>query len=109
MQTLAAAYINNVGIRSRDRNRANRLRRLRIKNRVPGTPVVVRLPNSAVALANVKNTRLAGYARQRPRPSSTKWANHAPAQVLVSGLRVRLSVTDSRDEKKEATRKRYDK
>ena len=51
MQSLAAAYINDVGVGGGHGDGADRLRRLGIEDRVPGAAVVVRFPDAAIHLA----------------------------------------------------------
>ena len=87
MQAFAAGDINNVGIRRRYCDGADRLRGLVVEDGCPGAAVVVRLPNSAVDLAHVENIRLAGNASGGAGAASAKRADHAPMQILISILR----------------------
>ena len=57
-----------------------------IEDGVPGSSVVVRLPNSAVDLTDVEHIGLAGDAGRGAGASAAKGANHAPVQFLVSAL-----------------------
>ena len=51
MQAFAAADVDDVRIGRRDGDRADRLRRLVVEDRVPRAAVVVDLPDAAVDLA----------------------------------------------------------
>ena len=82
MQTFAAANINNVRIRRRNRDRANRSCRLLIKQRLPRAAIVGRLPHSTVHCADVENIRLAGNAAHRARPPAAKRPDIAPLHLL---------------------------
>src|ERR1700678_560163 len=86
VQPFAASNINNVGIGSGYRDGPNGLRRLVIENRIPGAAVIVRLPDSAVDLADVKNVRLGGHAGGSAGTASAKGADHAPVEILISIL-----------------------
>src|SRR4051794_10841779 len=48
LQSFAAPDVDDVGVRRRDRDRADRSGRLLVEDRFPGEPVVVRLPDAAV-------------------------------------------------------------
>ena len=86
MQAFTAGDINNVGIRRRYGDGADRLRGLVVEDRSPGAAVVVRLPYSAVDLAYVENVWLAGNAGGGARAAAAKRADHAPTQFLVGVL-----------------------
>ena len=86
MQSLAAANINNVRIGGRDRDGADRLRRLVIEDGIPGSAVVVGLPDPAIHLRHVKNIGLAGHPAESARAAAAEWADHPPVQFLVSVL-----------------------
>ena len=58
VQTLAAAYIDDIRIRRGNRERPDGTRRLVIEDRKPNAPSVRRLPNTAVVLCHVENARL---------------------------------------------------
>src|SRR5208282_6501588 len=87
MQTLSAGDINDVGIGRGNGNGADRLRGLVFENGTPGPAVVVRLPNPTVYLANVENVGLAGDSSSGAGAAASKWAHHAPVQVLVGAFR----------------------
>src|SRR5579859_5838049 len=84
VQSLATAYINNVGVRGRNGNGTDGLRGLMVENWVPGAAVVVRFPDAAVYLAHIKHIGLAGNTGGRASATAPKWADHAPVQFLVS-------------------------
>ena len=71
LQTLAARHVDDVRIGRSDRDGANRLRRLIVKDRIPRAAVVSRLPNAAIHLPHVEDVRLArdagGSAGSPPR------------------------------------------
>src|SRR5271163_1511849 len=83
MQSLATANVNNVRVGRGDGDRADRLRRLVVEDRIPGAAVVVRLPDSSVDLSNIENVRLAGDSAGSARAPAAQRADHAPVQVLV--------------------------
>ncbi len=65
----ARAYINNVGIRRRDRNSANGAGRLVIEQRHPRGTEICRPPDTAVIETYIEDIRLAWHpasARARP-------------------------------------------
>ena len=57
LQSLAAADVDDVRVRRRDRERADRLRRLLVEDRRPGAAGVVGLPDAAVVDADVEEVR----------------------------------------------------
>ena len=87
LQSLPASHINNVRIRRRHRNRPNRLRRLRIKNRRPSPPIIIRFPNPAIHCPDIKQIRRARNASHSPSPPPAKWPNRTPSQFLISTRR----------------------
>src|ERR1700757_4422092 len=89
VQSLATADVDDVRLRGRDRDGANRARRLIIKDGIPGTPEVGRLPYAAVHGSDVEDVRLAGNAGDGARATSAKRADVAPAE-FGKGLRVKL-------------------
>ena len=96
MQSFATADVDDVRIRGRDRDRADRAGRLLIEDRLPGAAVVVGLPHSAIHRADVEDIRLAGNAGDRARASAAKWADVAPMHLgeerridLLGGRRAR--------------------
>src|SRR3954469_6526992 len=84
MQSFAAGDVDDVWIRRGYRNCADRLRGLMVEDWIPGAPVIVRLPHSAVHLSDIENIRLAGNSGGGARASPAEGANHAPVQFLVS-------------------------
>src|SRR5438046_1115106 len=84
MQTLATADINDVGVGGSHGDGADRLRRLAIEDGVPSAAVVIRLPDAAIYLADIKHIGLSRDAAGGARAPAAKRANHAPLQVLVS-------------------------
>ena len=80
MQPLTAADIDNIRVRRRYGNRADGAGGLVVKDRLPRATVVVGLPHSAIAHANVKHIRLAGHASDAAGASATVRANGAPVE-----------------------------
>ena len=66
LQPLAAADVDDVRIRRRHRDRADRLRRLVVEDGLPGAPVVVGPPDAAVADADVEDIRMRPARRPGP-------------------------------------------
>ena len=81
MQSLPACHIDNVRIRIRNSNGADRLRRLPIKDWIPRPPIVVAFPHPTIHLAHVEDIRLARNAGRGPCAASAEWANHAPVHI----------------------------
>jgi hypothetical protein len=82
MQPLAAGGINNIRVRRRHRDGSYRPGGLVVKDRLPGAAVIVGLPDSAVAYANVKHAGLAGHAGDGARASATIGPDGAPVERL---------------------------
>src|SRR5512133_928319 len=90
LQSLAAGDVNNIRIGWRYGNRANRLGRLIVENRIPSSPIVVRLPYAPVHRADVEHIRLTRNARNRAGASSAEWSHHAPAHFWSRVIWTRL-------------------
>src|SRR5271157_1590392 len=84
-QSFAAADIDNVGIRWRHRQCANRAGRLAIKDWLPCSSEVRCFPDAAITWRHVEDILMAGNAGDGPRASPTERADHAPAHFLVHG------------------------
>src|SRR5882724_4117650 len=80
MQPLTTADINHVRVRRGYRYRADRAGGLVIKDWLPGATVVVGLPHSAIANANVKHAGLARHASDRAGASATVRTDGAPVE-----------------------------
>jgi hypothetical protein len=100
LQTLTTGGVNNVRVRWSHGNSANRLGGLIFKYRIPGAAIVVRFPNTAVALAHVENIRLARHAGRSAGPSSPERTNHPPLHFLVGADGILLCVTNTRAQSK---------
>src|SRR6202034_174582 len=87
MYPLAATYINDVRVGRSNSDGADGLRGFVIENGIPGAAIVVRFPNAAVHLADVKHVGLRGDARGSAGATATKRPNHAPVQILISVFR----------------------
>ena len=81
-QSLAAAHINCIGIRRRDRQRAHRPRILPVKNRIPRSSVIRAFPYAAIICGHVELVGFSRDAARRHGPSSTERTNAAPSQIL---------------------------
>src|ERR1035438_7455876 len=80
LHTLAAAYVDDVRIRRSEGDCADRAGRLVIEQRMPCSPNIIGLPNSAIRGGNVEYIRLGGDAGSGDGASSAKRPNHPPAQ-----------------------------
>src|ERR1700722_820257 len=79
---LASPHINDIVIRIRYRNAANRRRALLVKNRSPGHGAVGRLPSSAARRAEIIGRWIARNSRRRQRPPAAE----GPDQTVVHPL-----------------------
>ena len=82
MQSFAAPDVNDVRIRNRNRQRADRAGRLIIENRLPGAPVIGRLENAAIDLREIENVRLRRHAANRAHPSAAVRPDVAPMEEV---------------------------
>src|SRR5436190_24352191 len=92
MQSFAAANVNDIRIRWRDHDRADRCCRLIIENRLPSAAVIDRIENAAVYRRHVENIRLRRDTTNRACPPTAVRSNIPPAQ---NGIQ--LSSADLRD------------
>src|SRR5207253_2403395 len=76
------AGVNEVRIRRRNGDRSNRCNRLRIEDRIPRSPRVVSLPNSAAHASEIVNFRLPAHAHHCKRAPPARWPDHPPPQLL---------------------------
>src|SRR4051812_36693948 len=86
METFATGDVHDVGVGGSDGDRADRLGRFTIEDRVPCASVVVRLPDAAIHLSHIEDVGLTGNAGRSARASATQRADHAPVQVAVKAL-----------------------
>ena len=84
LQSFAAADVDDVWIRWRDGQRADRPDGLVVEERRPHAAEVRRLPHPAVDRRHVEDVRLAGHTAGGHRAATLKWADHAPAHLGVS-------------------------
>ena len=77
-QPFAAADVEDVGIRRRNRHPANRSGRLVVEDRLPGAAGVVGLPDAAVHHAYIEGEGLTPMSRRRLRPPRAKRPDVAP-------------------------------
>ena len=89
LQPLAASDVDRVGVRGRQRDRADRACRLVVEDGPPCASVVVGLPDAAVVHTDIEDVRLAGDACRADRPPSAVRTDHAPLQ---SGIELRIEV-----------------
>ena len=83
LQPFAAADVDDVRIRRRDRDRADRLRRLAVEDRRPRQPVVGALPDAAVVDADVEQVRLLRHAGRADGAPAAIRADRSPAHRVV--------------------------
>ena len=82
LQALAAADVDDVGVRRRDGDGADRAARLVVEDRRPDAAGVVGPPDAAVVHADVEDVRLAGDADRGDGASAAERADAPPAQLL---------------------------
>ncbi len=85
LQPFAAAGVDHPRVRRRHRERADRLRRLRVEQRPPGPARVVGLPDAAVVDAHVEHVGLSRHPHRRHRPSPPERPDQPPAQLREQG------------------------
>jgi len=106
MQSFSTGYIDNIRVRGGNGNGANRLRGLAIEDGVPGSPLVVTLPNSTIALADVKDIWLARNPRRGACAASAKRPDHTPVHLrkwrslLFLSLQLRRANGDADEQSK---------
>src|SRR5205823_2429166 len=83
MQAFAAAHINDLRIRNRHCDSADRTGRLIVKNRLPGSPIVCRFEDAAIHLRHVKNIWLRGNPGDRTSPTAAERSDVAPSQRVI--------------------------
>src|SRR6185312_5898881 len=83
LKSLAAADVDDVGIRRRNRDGADRARRLVVEDRRPRASEVVRLPDTAVDRADVEDVWLIGNAHCGLGAAGPMRTDHAPAHLVV--------------------------
>jgi len=81
LKSFAAADVDDVRIGRRDRDGANRLRRLPVEDRCPRPAVIVRFPDTAVVDADVEDVRLLRHSGRADRPSATERSDMPPLQI----------------------------
>ena len=89
MEPFAACNIESICVGRRHGDGPDGLRRLAVEDRVPGSAIVVALPDAAVALTHIEDIRLPRYTRRRTGAASAKGTDHAPVH-LRQGHGVRL-------------------
>src|SRR5881394_1629842 len=80
MQSFAAADIDNVRVRNRNRDRANRSSGLIVKDRLPRPAVIGRFENAAIDLRKIKNIWLRRHTADGADASAAKRPNVSPAE-----------------------------
>jgi len=83
MQSFAAANVNDIRIRWRDHDRADRCCRLIIENWLPGAAVIDRFENAAVHRRHVENVRLRRDTTDGAGPPAAVRSNIPPAQNRI--------------------------
>ena len=99
LQSFTTGDIHDIRIRRSNRNRADGLGWLSIKNRVPGAAIVVGLPDAAIHRAYIEHVRLARHACKCTRPTATKGSDHAPAHLLKHVLGNLLGIENTEVER----------
>ena len=96
MQSFTAADVNNVRICRRNRDRADRRRRLIVKDWLPRSAVVGGLKNAAVHRRHVEDIRLRRNTRDRASAPAAMRSDVPPAQngIEISRIRLRDSASD---------------
>ena len=79
----AAPDVDDVGVRRRDRERADRRDRLRVEHRRPRAARVHRFPDAAVDRAEVELVRPARDAAHRIDASAAERTEHPPTQTRI--------------------------
>ena len=79
---LARAHVNHVRIRWHYRDCSNRSNRLRIENRLPRPPRIIRFPNAAAHASKIENFRLPAHASYSQRTPSARRPDQPPPQFL---------------------------
>ena len=113
LAALAAADVDGVRRRRRDRERADRRARLIVEHRRPGAPGVGRLEDAAVDGGDVELVRPAGHPADRDRAPAAERPDRAPVQHAAQraahvgrdgggGGQQRGARDEERDDKREA-------
>src|SRR6185436_17644268 len=85
MKALAAADVDDVGARRRDRDVADRTGGRTVEDRTPGAAVVVRLPHAAVVDADIEDAGLRRHADAADGAARTEWSDEAVTHLLIKG------------------------
>ena len=80
---LARAGVDQIGVRRRDGDRADRGDRLRVEHRRPRAARVGRFPHAAVHRAEIELVRPARHAADRVDASAAEWPERPPSQAGV--------------------------
>src|SRR5581483_228265 len=83
---LARADVHGVGLRRRDRHRADRRDRLAVEDRLPRAAGVDRLPDAAADRAEVEDVDLPRHAGDAVDAAAAERADEAPAKARVQAL-----------------------
>src|SRR5690242_16167899 len=83
MQTFATANVNDVRIRNRYCDGADRAGWLIVENRQPGSSIIGGLKNATVDLRHVKDIWLGRNAGDGTGATSATWADIAPSQRAI--------------------------
>ena len=90
LQPLARADVERLRRRGSDRDGADRLRRLAVEDRLPGSAVVVRAPDAAVADADIEDAGVTRRPGEGAGATAAEGADVAPVHLLVERGRHRL-------------------
>src|ERR1035437_5025535 len=86
VQPLARSHIDDVRVRGRDLDCADRARRLFVEYRLPHAAIVGGLPDAAIHHAHVKHVRLAGNAGRGLRATAAERADVPPTECDMTGI-----------------------
>ena len=93
---VAGAYVDDVGVRRRHRERTNRRDRLPVENRIPGSPGVGGLPDASPRSAEVVRGRIAGNPGDGVDAPATERTDEPISQSAKHIVRNRAGVLDLR-------------
>ena len=85
MKALAAADIDDIGVRRRDRDVADRTGGRTVEDRMPRAAVVVRLPHAAVVDADVEHAGLRRHTDAADRAARPEWSDETITEFLIEG------------------------
>ena len=97
LQPLATADVNDVRVRRRNRESADRSGRLIVEYRIPGVAEVRGLPDASVVDADEEDVRLSRNAGGSDGTAATEWSDHAPVKLVEMSHAERLGLKRGRN------------